>query len=494
MDDTTTSSDRASTFIRESLFIGGTWRPAEGRDRIPVTDPFTEKVIGSVPEANEDDADEAIRIAVEASRTNEWLNWTYRERGAAIARIADELDKRAEQLTDVYVHDLGGLRAFAPYVITSATTVLREHAVFGEMLSSEPEWRSNGGESTMILREPVGPVLAVVPWNGPLVLAVVKIAPALLAGCPVVVKVAPEDPLASFLLAEAIEAAGIPAGLVSFLPGRSSRMGNLPGRAEFRHIAFTGSTESGKRIMQSAAENITDVTLELGGKSAGIFLEDIDPEHGAQLVIPGSLAQSGQVCTTYSRLLVPESRAAEWIRALVLVFESLPIGDPSDSSTMIGPLVSAGDRERVESYIELIRAEGAQILAGGARPTGLETGYFIEPTLVGSVTNEMRIVREEVFGPVITVQSYRDVDEAVAMANDSEFGLAGGVFTNDIEAGIAVAKRIEAGSIGVNNFGACLVQPFGGYKKSGLGREGGIENVLALTETKQIRMPAALPL
>jgi len=485
----TTAND---IFTRQSLFIGGRWVNAAQRQRIDIVDPFTEQVIGSVPRADASDADEAIAAAVQASKSSPWLQMSFRERGEVLHRIGDELEARNGEIVEAYVHDLGGLRAFGPHITRQAAGVFREHLRFAEQLA-DSEWRENGGERNLIVREPAGPVLAIVPWNAPLSLAAVKIAPALLAGCPVVVKVAPEDPIASFVLADAIQAAGVPEGMVSFLPAGRSAIGDIAKRPEFAHIAFTGSTSSGVQIMRSAAENITAVTLELGGKSAGIFLDDAEPAECAPLVVVASLAQSGQVCTTYSRLLVPESRKQEWIDTLVATFEGLKIGDPDDESTTFGPLVTDTHRATVESYIEIARGEGATVLTGGKRPESQITGYFVEPTLLTDVTNNMRIVQEEVFGPVITLQTYQTLDEAVELANCTDFGLAAGIFTADVDQAIAIAHRIEAGAVAINNFAASVIQPFGGYKKSGLGREGGLENVESLMEIKQIRMPMTAP-
>ena len=480
---------RPDLFNRDSLYIAGRWTTSSDRNSIEVVNPFTEEILGTVPEANVADADAAIAAAVEAHRSSPWQKLSFIERGEVLNKVADGIRARSEDIADTYVHDFGGLRTFAGYVTEQTALIFAEHKRFAEDLEAE-QWRDNGGERNLILREPVGPVLAIVPWNAPLALAAVKLAPALLAGCPVVIKSAPEDPSVTFILAEVLEEAGVPEGMVSILPGKRESMGDIAARPEFAHIAFTGSTDSGRKIMHSAADNITDVTLELGGKSAAIFLEDLDPATGAQLAVPGSLGQSGQVCTTYSRLLVPESRGQEWISALTELFKSLPVGDPNDAGTVIGPLISAEHRATVEKYIQIAKDEGATILAGGKR-ADVPTGYFVEPTLVSDTTPDMRIVKEEVFGPVINVQTYRDLDDAVEIANSSEFGLAAGIFTTNPDAAVPLAARLEAGSVAINNFAACLVNPFGGYKSSGLGREGGIENVLHLLAIKQVRMPAA---
>ncbi|MBF6207450.1 aldehyde dehydrogenase family protein [Streptomyces gardneri] len=488
----TTPTPTKDLFTRTELFIAGHWTSSPTRGTIEIVDPYSEEVIGTVPEANAADTDAAVAAAVEAMRDNPWQRMSFIERGDVLARVAELIRERSAELDVTYIRDLGGPRSFAPFISSQTADIFAVHRQFAEQLQDK-EWRETVGERNLLLREPVGPVLSIVPWNAPLVLAAVKLAPALLAGCPVVMKAASEDPSVSFVLAEILEAAGIPAGMVSILPGDPEALGNIAARPEFAHIAFTGSTASGRRIMHAAADNITDVVLELGGKSAGIFLDDLDPVQGAGMVIPGSLAQSGQVCTTYSRLLIPASRREEWIATLIGTFQALPMGDPNEPGTVLGPLISAEHRATVEGFIQSARDEGATILTGGKRPD-LPTGYFVEPTLITDVTADMRIVREEVFGPVITVQTYNDLDEAVEIANSSEFGLGAGIFTADVDAGLALAPRLQAGNIAINNFGACLAQPFGGYKNSGLGREGGTENVEHLLAYKQVRMPMQLPM
>jgi len=355
-------------------------------------------------------------------------------------------------------------------------------------MGSGEQVRSTPSGEVLIRSLPVGPVLASVPWNAPLVLGVVKLAPALLAGCPVVMKTAPETPLAALLLADAIDAAGFPDGVVSVLIGGGDVGRHLVAHPDITHVSFTGSTAVGKQVMASAAQNLTRVTLELGGKSASIILEDMDPAEGVGLVFGASLAQSGQVCTTSSRLLVPASRYDEWATALTQAFNDMVIGDPADPATQIGPLITAKQRETSEHYIRTAREEGATILAGGGRPEHLERGFYVQPTLIADVTTDMTVVKEEVFGPVITLQSYQDLDEAIALANATDYGLANAVFTHDQELGPAIARRLRSGIVSINNFGACLTEPFGGVGKSGIGREGGIEGFEEFLEIQQIQM------
>lgn len=475
-------------FTRNTLFIGGEWVEPATTNRLDIISPTTEEVIGSIPEASEADVDRAISAAVEAFANDPWRHLTYAERAAYLERLAVEIEARAERVAQAYVHDFGGTIRSGEVMAAGAAALVRAHVGYVERLSDEPERVTVGNLEALLVREPIGPVLGIVPWNTTFYVSVVKMAPALLTGCPIVIKIATENPLGSFVLAEAIEAAGIPAGQVSFLPGRREALGAITKRPEFNYISFTGSTEAGIQIMKDAADNVTALTLELGGKSGGIILDDLDPVEHAPLVFAGTMAQAGQICTTYSRLFVPKAKEQAWRTALADYYDSLVVGDPSDPATDVGPLVSASHREKVERYIDIARAEGATILAGGSRPAGVEHGYFVRPTLVADVTSDMRIVREEVFGPVITLQSYETEDEAIAMANDSEFGLAGGIFTMSEERAIPIALRLEAGNISVNLSSGSFQLPFGGYKKSGIGREGGFAGVEELLEWKQVQL------
>lgn len=484
----TKASDVARSFSREELFIGGQWVKPSGDERIEVVNPTTGKVIGTVPQANEQDVDKAIAAAVKAHKSGPWRRMTFLERAEYLNRIADELEARSQDVSDAYVADFGGLVTMGDVFAHNGAELFRSHETWARQLPAGPERFTYGGVETLVYQEPVGPVLGIVPWNTTFFIGIVKLAPALLAGCPVIIKVAVENMLPSFVLADAINAAGLPEGLVSFLPGPREALGNITARPEFRHISFTGSTEAGIQIMKTAADSMAEVTLELGGKSAAIILDDMDPEADAPLLFPGTLMQSGQVCTTYSRLLVPRAKEDQWRAGIVAFFESLKVGDPSDPSTMIGPLVSASHRDSVEKYIQIAREEGATILTGGDRPDGFDDGFFVNPTLIGDVTNDMRIVQEEVFGPVITIQAYDSMDEAIELANSTQFGLAGGIFTRDEDRAIALAPRIEAGNLSVNLAGANAQLPFGGFKMSGIGREGGLAGVEALLASKQLQL------
>ena len=363
-------------------------------------------------------------------------------------------------------------------------------------LAANYEWQQERpglyGKNIRILKQPVGVVAAVVPWNMPQFLTVTKVMPALLAGCSVVLKPAPESVLDAQLLAEMVDAAGLPPGVLNVVPG-----GRDVGEQLVRHngvdkVSFTGSTAAGRQVALACAEGLKQVSLELGGKSAAIVLDDADPAATATGIQMASLANSGQVCNALSRILVPEARKDEFVDALAAVVQSMTVGDPADPNTQIGPLVAQRQQDRVRGYIETGQSEGARLVVGGSdMPEGLETGWYVRPTVFSEATNDMRIAREEIFGPVLTVISYRDEDEALRIANDSEYGLAGSVFTADTDRGYGVAARVRSGTFGVNE-GYIMdpAAPFGGVKNSGYGRELGTEGIDSYTVSQSISVGA----
>lgn len=488
-----TTTNQTET-LHDTIYLGGSWVSSQGDEWLEVENPATEEVIGRIPHASNADADKAVAGAVKAFEQGPWPRMSIAERADVLERVSKAIRDKGDDFASLYVQDQGGVAAFAPYMSHIAATITEDFVSRGRTLLLDEEHRDTAVGRVIILREAVGPVLAIVPWNAPLILTMVKIAPALLAGCPVIVKVSPESPLVSFPLARAFEEAGFPEGVVSFLPGGRELGQHLVAHPGIRHVSFTGSTASGQAVMRSAADNMTRLTLELGGKSAAIVLDDMEPADFMPQVLPACLGQSGQVCTTQSRILVPRRRHAEFRDALADFFSSVPVGDPSDPTTLIGPLVSRAQLERTEKYVQIARDGGGTIVVGGKRPSGLERGYFYEPTLVDGVTNDMRIAQEEVFGPVISLLTYEDDDDAVRIANDIEFGLGNGVHTHDVDRAIGLARRLQSGTISVNDSGCVMTEPWGGAKKSGLGREGGLEGIEAYLEYKQIQLspfPAA---
>ncbi|MRK02814.1 aldehyde dehydrogenase family protein [Aeromicrobium sp. S22] len=479
---TTTSASAVRSF--DQLFIGGTWVDSTGTGRIDVISPSTGQVIAQIPDATEADIDKAVAAAREAFN-GPWRRTTPAERGAALARLADEIEKRIPEFAETFAHEVGAPTPVGVGFHTLAVTMLRQFATMHET-TDFVEVRDEAGARVHIVREPVGVVGAIIPWNGPVAAATWKIGPALAAGCTVVVKPAPEGPLTTLMLAECIEAAGLPAGVINIVPGGREVGERLVTHPDVDKIAFTGSTVAGKRIASLCGERIARVTLELGGKSAAIIAEDIDPADVIPTLVPAGIGHTGQVCAAITRILVPRSRHDEYVSAITAAMESIVVGDPFDPSTALGPLAMERQRARVEEYVEIGRQEGATVAVGGSRPAGLEDGFYFEPTLFTDVTNDMRIAREEIFGPVITMIDYDDIDDAIAIANDSPYGLAGAVYSNDPAVATRVASEVRTGQMYVNNAGMCVTQPFGGFKESGIGREGGPEGLAGYLETKMI--------
>ncbi|MEU1168748.1 aldehyde dehydrogenase family protein, partial [Streptomyces sp. NPDC005921] len=354
----------------------------------------------------------------------------------------------------------------------------------------EEEVTSPSGARSLVRREPVGVVAAVIPWNAPHQSALVKVIPALLAGCTVILKVAPETPLDGLLLGELFTEAGFPDGVVSILPAGRETSEYLVSHPGIDKIAFTGSTRAGRRIAAIAGEHLKRVSLELGGKSASIVLDDADLDTVAGAAPLLAFANSGQSCVAHTRLLVPRSRYEDFVAAVAAAAEQVTVGDPADPRHLVGPLVTAAQKERVESYIRSGLDDGARLVVGGlGAPEGLEQGNYVRPTVFADVDNSMRIAREEIFGPVLVVIPYEDEDDAVRIANDSPYGLGGGVWTTDTERGLAVARRVRTGTFLVNGAPIGFDAPFGGYKASGIGREFGTVGLSQYVEHKSITEP-----
>ncbi len=473
----------------DTLFIGGQWVKPDTDATIEVISPSTEEAVGRVPAPSVDDVDRAVRAAREAFDHGPWPRTTPQERAAVLRRIADGLEARADELAEIVTTENG-----TPISISRASQVLgaiphlRVHADLVEQYRFD-ETRVGVKLRAAILREPVGVVAGIVPWNGPIVLALMKLAPALAAGCTFVCKPPPETPLGFAVLAEILEQVGLPEGVVSILPGDREVGRALVSHPAVDKIAFTGSTGAGQWIMGECARQIKRVSLELGGKSAAIILDDVDVDEAVQQLLPMATLMSGQMCLLQSRVLVPRGREKEVVDAFCTAVSSLKVGDPFETDTYFGPLIAERQRERVEGYIAAGREEGAGVAMGGGRPSGLPKGWYVEPTVFTGVDNTMRIAREEIFGPVTSVIAYDSVDEAIDIANDTEFGLAGAVYSADPARGFEVARRVRAGTYGVNCYGTDALIPFGGYKQSGLGRENGREGLETYLETKAVALP-----
>ncbi len=479
---------------RGRLFIGGAWTEPTSGEAIAVISPHTEEAIATVAAAGPDDVDRAVAAARAAYDDGAWPRLDPSERIAAVRRLAELYGSRRKEMAQLITAEMGAPITFSKFAQATLPMILMNaFADLAEQCPWEERRPGHFGQDIVVRKEPVGVVAAIVPWNMPQFLVVGKLAPALLAGCPIVIKPAPETPLDALLLAELVEEAGLPEGLVSILPGGREVGELLVDHPGVDKVAFTGSTAVGRQIAATCGAALKRVSLELGGKSAAIVLDDADPAAVARGVKVAGLMNSGQACVAQTRVLVPSSRAGEFVDALAAMVGELVVGDPGDPATEIGPMVAHRQQERVRGYIDAGRQEGARLVVGGSEPPRTaERGWYVQPTLFADVDNGMRIAREEIFGPVLSVIPYQDDDDAIRIANDSDYGLSGSVWTADLERGMTAARRVRAGSFGVNEpYSMDPGAPFGGMKASGIGRELGREGLDGYLETKAISVAAA---
>jgi aldehyde dehydrogenase (NAD+) len=470
--------------VRDAVFIGGEWAKPAGSETIEVVNPTTEEAMGRIPACATEDVDRAVAAARDAFEP--WSQASREERAGHLAAIGERLGERAEEIAATIAQELG-----MPLKLSRIIQAGLPIAQFAGMpkLMEEVAWEEEIGNSR-VLREPVGVLGAITPWNYPLHQIACKVAPALAAGCTVVLKPSGVVPLNAFILAEAIEAAGLPAGVFNLVSGA----GTVVGEAIAAHpgvdmVSFTGSTSAGRRVSELASATVKPVAMELGGKSPNVILDDADLERAVPDGVAKCFLNSGQTCSALTRMLVPREKLAEAERLAVAAAETYTPGDPFDESTRLGPLVSDDQRATVRGYIEKGEAEGAKLLTGGAAPPeGLERGYFVRPTVFSEVTPEMTIAREEIFGPVLAIQPYDGEDDAVRIANDSIYGLAGGVWSADAERAIRVARRIRTGQVEINGGAFNPIAPFGGYKQSGHGRENGRYAIEELLQVKSLQL------
>ncbi|HEY1969352.1 MAG TPA: aldehyde dehydrogenase [Pseudonocardia sp.] len=457
------------------LFIGGEWVAPSSSARITVVGASTEEVIGSVPEAAEADVDAAVAAARRAFvDPSGWSSWSPGDRAAAMERFADALEARGPAVARAVSAQNGmPIAISSAFEATFPAVLLRYYAGVIRGASFEREHPGLMGGSIVVRSEPMGVVGSIVPWNFPQSLAAFKYAPALAAGCTLVMKPSPETVLDAVELAEAVREAGIPAGVVNIVPGGREVGAYLVSHPGVDKVSFTGSTAAGRSIGETCGRLLRPVTLELGGKSAAIILDDaeLDLAKMGQELFQATMLNNGQTCFLGTRVLAPRSRYAEVVDAFAALAGSLTVGDALDSSTQVGPLATDRQRDRVEGYIAKGKAEGARVVVGGGRPVGRDKGWFVEPTIFADVDNNHTIAQEEIFGPVLSLIPYSDEADAVRIANDSDFGLGGSVWTSDRERGLGVARRVQTGSIGINHYLPDPTAPFGGVKASGLGRE-----------------------
>jgi acyl-CoA reductase-like NAD-dependent aldehyde dehydrogenase len=467
---------------RTQLYVGGAWVPSTGTGTIDVVNPATEEVIGRVADGTPEDVDRAVAAAKAAFPA--WSATSVDERGKYLARLSDTLAARAEEIATTITEEMGSPAKFAQLVQAGLPiTVMKSYAeMVGDFAFEETVGNS------LVVKEPVGVVGAITPWNYPLHQIVNKVAPALAAGCTVVLKPSEVAPFSAFILAEICDEVGLPAGVFNVVTG----VGPVVGEAIAKHpdvdmVSFTGSTAAGKRVSQLAAETVKRVALELGGKSANVVLPDADFSKIGKIAVAQAFQNAGQTCSALTRLLVPRDRQTEVVDQVRAAAEAYAPGDPTAADTRLGPLVSDRQRERVLGYIDKGLEEGATLVTGGAEPVD-GPGYYVRPTVFADVTPEMTIAREEIFGPVLAVMPYDDEDDALRIANDSVYGLAGGVWSGDAERAKAFARKMRTGQVDVNGGRFNPLAPFGGYKQSGNGRELGAYGLEEFLEVKAIQL------
>jgi betaine-aldehyde dehydrogenase len=475
----------------DRLFIGGDWIEPSSSARFDVVSPTSEELVGQVPEAQNADIDKAVAAARDAFDHGPWPHMTPAERAVVLTKAADAIRNDMQGISELISNEMGSPVSWGMLAQVLAPTMIMDYYAGLASTFAFDTVKDGLLGPVMVTKEPVGVVAAITPWNVPLFLAAAKLSPALLAGCTVVFKPAPETPLDANVLAEILADAGLPKGVLSVVPAGREVGDYLVNHPGVDKVSFTGSTVAGRKIGAACGANLKRVSLELGGKSAAILLDDVDLAATMPLMMPNAIMNNGEACISLTRILAPRDRYAEVTEALVEQVRALKVGDALDPATEVGPLVAERQRDRVEGYIRLGEEEGAKIAIGGGRPDGLDKGWFVDPTVFVDVDNSMRIAQEEIFGPVLSVIPYDDEADAVRIANDSDYGLCGAVFTGDNDRGLNVARQVRTGTYMVNsNIPIDFSSPFGGYKASGVGREFGEDGLELFLEKKVINFPA----
>ena len=478
----------------DRLFIGGDWVAPEGTDTISVISPSTEEVVGRVPDGTEGDIDKAVAAARTAFDHGPWPRMTPAERAEILAKVAAQIMAEMDDLAAIITQEMGSPISFAGLgQVLAPSMIFNYYADLATTYAFDEVRTGMLNPQVLVTKEPVGVVGAIAPWNVPLFIAAAKLAPSLAAGCTVVYKPAPETPFDAFRLAEIFADAGLPKGVLSVVPAGREVSEHLVKHPGVDKISFTGSGVGGKRIGGLCGERLKRCTLELGGKSAAIILDDADLATTIPTLLPNSIMNNGQACIAQTRILAPRSRYAEVVDAVVSGVRAMKVGDPMDPATEVGPVVAERQRSRIEGYLDSGREEGATVALGGGRPSGsaFDKGWYVEPTVFSDVDNKMKIAQEEIFGPVLVVIPYDGDDNAVEIANDSNYGLCGSVWTGDNDRGLGVARQVRTGTYMLNApVPIDFSTPFGGYKESGVGREFGPEGLEGFLEMKSIALPA----
>ncbi len=476
----------------DRIFVGGRWQAASGGDRIEVVSPHTEEVIAHAAAGSAQDVDAAVRAARAAFDEGPWPRMSHAERIAAVEKLAAVYSTHVDEMADLITAEMGSPASFSRLGQAAGAASMMHLAVQAARTFPWAQRRTGLLGEVHLRRMPIGVVGIIIPWNVPQNLLMPKLIPALIAGCTVVIKPAPETPLDSLWVAEMIEQIGLPEGVVSVVPG-----GREVGEELVRHpgvdkIAFTGNSATGRRIASLCGEQLKRYSLELGGKSAAIVLDDARIDKTVAGLKMASLMNNGQACVAQTRILVSERRHDEFVDAMAEMMSSLAVGDPADPGTDIGPLVSQRQQHRVQDYIRSGVTEGAKLVLGGD-DSPIARGWYVRPTLFAEATNDMTIAREEIFGPVLTVIKYTDERDAIRIANDSDYGLAGSVWTKDVAHGLEISGQIRTGTYGINMYMLDISSPFGGFKQSGIGREFAEEGLAEYTELQSVVSAGKLP-
>jgi acyl-CoA reductase-like NAD-dependent aldehyde dehydrogenase len=470
----------------DRFYIGGEWVAPSSDSTIDVIDSGTEELFFQVAEARAEDMARAVEAARTAFDEGSWTALSHADRAQYLRALGDAVMERADAVAEAWTRETGTIHRITQHGAIGAKMSFEQYAALADTFAWEEEAKPSMPGFGLIVREPVGTVGAIIPWNSPLGLIPHKIGPALLAGCTVVLKLSPEAPGEGYLVAEAAEQVGLPPGVLNVLTADREVSELLVRDPRIDKITFTGSTAAGRKIGSICGERIARCTLELGGKSAAVILDDADIAKVAATLAAAECVMTGQVCSSLTRIVVSRARHDEMVDALASSFGSVHVGNPFDESTQMGPLAAERQRTRVEGYIAKGIEEGAMLAAGGHRPADLERGWFVEPTVFGNVDNASTIAQEEIFGPVLSVIPAADERDAVRIANDTVYGLNSAVFTPDVDRAREVARHLRAGTVGHNSFRTDFSMAFGGFKQSGIGREGGAEGLRHFVETKTV--------